>query len=319
MITLFEDLPNELLLDLFEYISLRDLYYTFCQLNTRFNNLVWLHNNYSIIIYKNEQLLFELFAHKITYLVVHNVYDSIELKQFSNLRSLTIHRATDNQLKQIQHEFMPNLICLFISLSVITSSSTELTQKIFSNQLPSLRYIDIGQIDVPSFFSIWSIAPSLYSICIYCFQPIIIHKILVSCPNLKQFQVKFGEIRENIDLPTIPLNHRLKRFILFDYYNLLSLEIIDKILFYIPNLKQLFFQGCSNGPFISFTQILFNRLKSLIQFDCIIRQSINNYENNTLENIRKIHPCFNRIQSSINSRGYIIFTTDGFYENFFGL
>jgi hypothetical protein len=309
MITLLEDLPNELLLDVFEYISLRDLYYSFCSLNRRFNHLVWSLNNLFIIIYKNEQLLFEIFAHKITHLVVHNVYDTIELKQFPNLRSLTIHCVNDNQLKQIRHEFMPNLVYLVISLSFITPSSTELTENIFSNRLPSLQYVDLGQIQAP-FNSKWSVSPSLRSISIYCSEPIVIHEILISSPNLKRLQVKLGKPKQYITLPIIPLNHCLKHFILLDDYSILSLETINNILLYIPNVKQFVFQGICHGPFVNFAQILSNRLKYLSQFDCYIRQSPNNYENNDLETIREIHSCFNRIICTINYHGYRLFTTD---------
>jgi len=162
-----------------------------------------------------------------------------------------------------------------------------------------------------------SVSPSLYSACVYCFEPIIIRKILLTCPNLKRLQVKLGSINQNIDLPIIPLNHCLKRFILFDCYHLLSLQTIDKILLYIPNIKEFFFQGCCRSSFLHFGQILFNRLKYLIKFHCSILELSNNYENNNLETIQ-IHPCFYRIQYTINSHGYRLFTANGLNKDFFG-
>jgi hypothetical protein len=254
-----------------------------------------------------------MFAHKIIRLEITNSYINIDFSQFPNLLSLTMHRANDNHLIQIRHQFMPNLTCLFISIFAVTLASTELTQNLFSNQLPALRYVDLGLISLSNAF-LWSCSPFLYSLCIHCSEPILIQKVLMACPNLKRFQVKMTPNDLRNDLSEIkPINHSLKYFILFDSPNSLSSETIDKILLCIPNIKQLYLQYHCKDLFLVLAQILVRRLKYLTRFDCNIFEAPHENENDHLDTIRQIHPVFNRLLCTVKPNGYRLFTTDGLY------
>ncbi|CAF3721985.1 unnamed protein product [Rotaria sp. Silwood1] len=82
-----EMLPNELLLEIFGYFELRDLYYGFSDLNIRFNKLLRSLKNFSIIFEHNDQLTISLFARQIIRVVVMPWTD-IDLKRFPNLSTM---------------------------------------------------------------------------------------------------------------------------------------------------------------------------------------------------------------------------------------
>ncbi|CAF3474781.1 unnamed protein product [Rotaria socialis] len=321
MMTLLEDLPNELLFDVFEYISARDLYYSFWALNRRINYIVRSLKNLSLIIYKNEPLLIQTFADKIFRLQVSNHYDIIDIDHFPNLRSLSLYNASDKQLQQIRYDCMPNLMYLFIPIPNITESSAKLARNIFSNQLPSLRYADLGIIDV-NYISLSSWSPSLRVLCINCTKSIVIRMVLLVCPNLKRFQVNLVKNNSKIatQLPTKTLNHNLKTFILLVSCRSLPLEKINDILLDIPNVTRIYLRWCCDTLFVALARMLSERLKYLSQFGCNIIEFPNDIEYNNIKSIREVHSSFNNVQCTIIHHGYRLFTADGFHEqaNLFG-
>ncbi|CAF1461275.1 unnamed protein product [Rotaria magnacalcarata] len=321
MITLLEDLPNELLLDVFEYISGRDLYYSFLALNSRINYIVRSLKNLSLMIYKNEPLLIQTFADKIFRLQVSNHYDITDIDHFPNLRSLSLYNANDKQLDQIRYDCMPNLMYLFILIPDITESSEKLARNIFSNQLPSLRYADLGLIDV-NCISLSSWSPSLSVLRINCTKSVVIRMVLLVCPNLKRFQVNLLKNNSTIvtQLPTKTLNHNLKTFILVVSCRPLPLETIDDILLGIPNVTKMYLHWYCDTLFVILARMLSERLKYLRQFGCNIIEFPNDIKHNNIKSIREIHSSFNSIQCTTTYHGFRLFTADGFpgQANLFG-
>ncbi|CAF5162520.1 unnamed protein product, partial [Rotaria magnacalcarata] len=110
----FENLPNEILFDLFEYIDIRDLYNGFWGLNERINYIIGHLRNLSLNLERYEVGLISLFAKQINRLIV-NTWQDIDLSQFPRLKSLILHQITGNQLRQIRSEYMPNLVYLSTS------------------------------------------------------------------------------------------------------------------------------------------------------------------------------------------------------------
>lgn len=128
----FESLANELFLDLFEYLSSIDLLRAFYDLNTRFNNLIFLHfqtnllNFQSISKYDFDfvcQNYLSSIKHQIRSLRLSDDDDTpqqidlffsyhFSLQQFSYLQSLTIYRIYSfNSLQRILDE-LPSLLYL---------------------------------------------------------------------------------------------------------------------------------------------------------------------------------------------------------------
>jgi len=116
----FELMTDEILLEIFEYIPLIDLYNGFVNLNFRLNILLRdVHLGISLDQneYPNKSLLNSIsyFSKQIHYIHIDH-YPLLNLRKFSNLRSLIIYLPTKNQLLSINSELMPNLRRLSIGI-----------------------------------------------------------------------------------------------------------------------------------------------------------------------------------------------------------
>ncbi|CAF4811861.1 unnamed protein product, partial [Rotaria sp. Silwood2] len=136
----------------------------------------------SLILTRNQTYEKILLSEQITRIVIVTL-DNIYLKPFINLRSLKLNLATENHLKQIQSNILPNLVYLSLPLSFDSRSIKQLASEVFSNRFIYLRFADLGIIDIPSNFS-WSQSPSLRSIRIFSPNINIIPLILQSCIQL---------------------------------------------------------------------------------------------------------------------------------------
>jgi hypothetical protein len=281
----------------------RDLYRGFWGLNIRFNNILRSLKNLSLTIEQNDPSLIAIFASRIIRLEV-NTWHEIDLSRFYNLKSLKLHRTTRNQVLKIRPDVLPNLVYLSLSVAFDFWSSTQLAQNVFSNCFPSLRYADLGRVDIPYTHS-WSLSPHLHSVCVCSSDPIIVPLTLAACPCLRSLQVQIFGDNHRIDLPSLRLNHPLKRFTFADSYGVLSLNDINLILAYVPNVE------CIDLTLfeMSFTRLahtLIQRLHRLHRFDCYINESPD--PNECIDDIRAIHPCFDRIQCFVKIYGVRHFT-----------
>lgn len=298
MSTVLEDLPNELLLYIFTYLNIRDIFHGFSQLNHRFNQLIQSVRNLTLTIEKDETDLIRLFADQINRLVIKNS-DTLSYNQFHFLHSLVLYHLTSNQFEQIQSKFLPKLI--YLSTASITESSVipDLIQRIFSNEFPSLLHVNLGSIYVPYYLS-WSKSPSLRSVIAHCSESNIISFILNACPNLNFLQVHFlrNENGFSHKKPKIE-NHPLKKFILIDSYHTLSFKDIEEFFEYMINIEHISLKFLCDIPFTHFIQIILYRLNYLRRFDCHIN-IINDDDNKTtkipVKIIQEMHSCFNRIR-----------------------
>jgi hypothetical protein len=306
MFSLFEYLPNELLLDVFEYIDIRDLYQGFWGLNTRFNNILRSLENLSLVIDKHDPLLISIFASRTVRLEV-NTWHEIDLSRFSNLTSLKLSRTTRIQVAQIRPEVVPNLKYLSLSLAFDFWSSAQLAQDVFSNGFPSLRYADLGRVDI-SYTRLWSLSPHLDSVSVCSSDPIIVPLILASCPRLHHLQVQIFGDNHRLDLLSLRMNHPLKRFTFADSYGVLSLNDINLLLTHLPDVEYINLTLLELS-FTRLTHILVERLHRLRRFDCYINESPDENEHiDNIDTIRAMHPCFERIQCFEKNHGVRHFT-----------
>ena len=96
-----EDLPNELISDMFEYIDARTLYHCFYNLNYRFNVLLKSLTRLCLVLWKSSNDYYdELFASRVHTLVIHNDVVFI-LSQYINVRHLILFNSKHNQISQI--------------------------------------------------------------------------------------------------------------------------------------------------------------------------------------------------------------------------
>ena len=303
-----QDLPNEIFIEIFEYLDLCDLFHGFVGLNQRLNDLLRVLSNLSLYLRQIQPKLIELFADRITRLMV-DTWQQIDFQRFPSLKSLIFHQMSSNHFRQIRSELMPNLLHLSTIHVPQFTLMTRLAEQIFSNALPSLRSINLGLVEVPLFNS-WSQSPSLSSISIHSRNPTLISFILHSCPHLISLHIHFqmDTIAIFHSAPRID-NHPLKDFLLSDSYHRLLFNHIHTILLFIPNLRKIYLNCSLKIPFIRFARSLINRLPDLQSFHCSIDDSsFDKYT--TIETIQQLHPCFQTIHHSTIEFHFRTFQTD---------
>jgi hypothetical protein len=292
MIMHFEDLCNELLLDIFDYINPRHLYFTFGNLNSRLNNLFASVKHLQLIVdgEENNEIITSL-AHHIARLKV-NTWDEIDLNGFCNLYSLILTRPSPIQLKQIRADTMPKLIYLSLFSNVFFSSPQQLICDAFSNRFSYLLWARLGHIDSAFDPLQWSQSISLRYLHIGCCHTTMIPFVLLSCPRLERLHVDILRRGEKLILsPPIIDNHPLRQFILRDYCRSVLYNDINTLLTYIPNTRKIELKFNCNTPFISLARRLSDCLSHLRKFDCDITEfPIDSTTNLTA--IQQIHPCF---------------------------
>ena len=128
MVTIFEDLPNEILINILEYIvSPIEIYRCFNNLNCRFNTILRsLHLNLDILMEDKQSLtIIHYFSFYCNRLRVDNVCPSISLENFPHLRSLTIIEPTDRQINSIQSRTLPLIEYLACPARMVSYFSIE--------------------------------------------------------------------------------------------------------------------------------------------------------------------------------------------------
>ncbi|UJR32273.1 hypothetical protein I4U23_019738 [Adineta vaga] len=114
-----EDLPNEILLEFFQYFDACKLFQLFYNLNYRFNNLVKSFQPLKLIFPMelstnnqiNDQYLFPSFTH--TLIVARAI--NINLNRFHNIRCLKLECPLKRVIAQLNSHVLPYLEHLFIS------------------------------------------------------------------------------------------------------------------------------------------------------------------------------------------------------------
>ena len=309
-IRVFEDLPNECLFDIFDYLDIRDIYNGLSDLNSRLNGLIDHMRNLSLTLERNEPMLLSLFASRITRLTL-NTWQEIDLCQFTSLQCLTLHQTTINQIHQIQSNHLPHLIYLCMSSNIDLLLIMHFIANLFSNNIPSLRHLHLGHIHCSNPSS-WLNTSSLQSISIQLDDPSLIGYILHSCSDLFYLHVQISKdtVAMFRSLPKIS-NHPLKHFILHDPYHRLLFNHIHLLIKWMNNLRKIYLNFRCDISFIRFIEHLLHRCPSIIRFDCSIDEIINHRTPPpTVEILRSLHRCLERIQCSNEEMFFRTWTTE---------
>jgi hypothetical protein len=187
----FESLANELLLDLFEYLSSVDLLRSFYKLNHRLNNLLFLHfQNFGLDFRSISQNDFNLICTQ----YLPNIVNHIKSLRLTNdddtpqqIELFYSHGLTIRQFNSLQ------------SLSICDLCSNELMNKILLelNHLPNLTHLTLAgcYLQYDEFNeqhiidSIWSL-PKL----IYCYLNISYGEMTVPIPTVMSLSLKYLSI-----------------------------------------------------------------------------------------------------------------------------
>ncbi|UJR32269.1 hypothetical protein I4U23_019734 [Adineta vaga] len=247
-VSTLESLPNETLLDLFEYFDAQSLYKYFYNLNSRWNSLLQSLSNLSLTFRTSDMNSFDhypkLFSSQIYTLMIYS-QDNIDLDQFHNLRNLFIWFPTDEQIFQINTKSFHSLIYLHISFTILKPSISSLYQKVFSNGFPSLKFCYLCGCESPDDTLQWTQSPNLH----YLHTSSNHASILNSSPNLS-----------SLILDIIILDGKFLHF--KSHLNLKRLELVTTNVTWLDDKKQL--------------KLLFSLLPNLEQFSYHKTYSITN-------------------------------------------
>ena len=164
--TLFEHLPMELVLRLFDYFSLQEILRAFSGLNSSLDSMITSMIDRSHVIKYNDATashLLRLFPTQIGRLVIINS-KAVDFTPLINLRSLTLRYATSTQLDSIRPRYFPMLEILHLYVGEGSSAVQQLLSVILSNGFPRLRTCTAVGVGTLTVNKQWSGSPALSSL-----------------------------------------------------------------------------------------------------------------------------------------------------------
>ncbi|CAF3463691.1 unnamed protein product [Rotaria sp. Silwood1] len=303
IISSIEIFPNELLIEIFEYISSYDLYNTFFNLNSRFNSLIDSLSNLCFILeedWDHKERIIPHFASHITSLIIKHD-ELIDFSYYSNIRSLKLSMPTMNQCNAIQPYILPNLEHLYISNLFFSDNTEQLCRFIFSPLFPRLRTCHIDRMILNDHHPYCSLSLQQLTISPCTWESNMCKQILQACPNLIYLRI----IRlENISFKLFVnfiCSHTSLRHIYMHFYSIEDewYQHIDWLLSNVPNLENFTLLIDKNETkekfsFDRLSHLLIQRVPYLINFKAKI--PLNDFLSKDLNIIKQLHPLFIYIQ-----------------------
>ncbi|CAF1174957.1 unnamed protein product [Adineta steineri] len=297
--SIFELLPDEIILGICEYLDIHDLYESFYDLNSRLNAIVCSNKNLALTFSSPDEIddpFFDLFTTYIIKLTVdHSSYIDFEL--FPSLHFLILNSPSDDQLEEICLFKFPHLIHLEFGIMSDKLSRCTLYKILNCKQFPSLQtcifHHETNVVSSNRYRQIWSNSSTLRTVWFSSVD-------LSLCSNN-------GLINREKLLSIGIIHSNLKRFDICCVLDGPSLMEMNHFLQQTPNLEK--FKIVSNGIYHSYeflqqlASILQRRLIHLYQFDCELLCVMTIEE---LDHISRLHPCFNRIQYELKYGGQCI-------------
>ena len=204
--THFEDLPNELLADIFKNLDARDLFKAFSNLNARLNQLIqWFeclqltfHLQTSNAIKINDEL-FPYYVHTLTV----DPWINFNLHRFDRVRRLTLNSPLPHLLEQLKPELLPSLEHLSVTYLFTMYEIVLLHDKIFSNRFPHLISCELLEKETLMTIQHWQTSPAIQFLKIQLIDVHIFQVILSACPNLCSLRFEMN----SLDVPNLQQVH----------------------------------------------------------------------------------------------------------------
>ena len=314
----FELLPDEILLDIFQYITVIDLFNGFVNLNSRLNCTL---HDVRIAVHirstedrnKNLEMALRYFASQIIYIYVYR-YPSLDLRHFPHLRSLIIHLPTADQLASICAPFMSRLTRL--RLGTIKQHYQPLVfASLFSKrQFTMLRFCNFFELDSDNIFASSKPCLTIRTLMITHCKVNDFIKLLPLLPNLHRFQVFISTV-----LPSTfnnPIAYHHEKLVDLDIHlprSISQLALIDHFLSFVPNVQRCTVHLYNLETFAEYTYlqyILTYRLNRLRHLNCLIYYSCSKANNSLMET------DFDRLRVSLPffESMHVIECTSHFYD-----
>ncbi|CAF3464252.1 unnamed protein product [Rotaria sp. Silwood1] len=231
-----EMLPNETLIEIFQYLDIEKLFQAFDNLNFRFNKLLRTLNNLVYCLWDDNYIKMNNFISYIDVLSI-NCRININFNHFTNIRCLKLISLTDELLVQLKTSILPCIEYLFIK-QLNCHSPDIFYDKIFTNTFPHLKSCYVchkSKIIVKEWFVCLSVLCNL-KVGIINLSTYV--TILSKCPNLNIFKFQLESSETSIvDKPHVNLKQMT---IKFEDINLLKYDsMINTCLSYVSNLERL--------------------------------------------------------------------------------
>ena len=238
----FELLPNEILIEIFEYFDARRLYQAFYGLNFRLNVLLQSLNHLHLFIHyeKNKNDRYDsLFALQIQSIIIDRNRLIYNLDRFINVRCLIFLKSSGEKVEQIINQL--HFVEYLAIKTKQPSKSCLLYSGIFSNKFPTLKSCTFTNFEPKSFFNQWTLSPSIRFLNITSFDPNIHRYLLSACPNLQSLKLSIPKL--NFTPSNQPLNINIKRLVLIFTTGQWPIRSIFNSLFAsTPNLERLYIE-----------------------------------------------------------------------------
>jgi hypothetical protein len=304
-----EFLPNEILFEIFKYFNAQDLFQSFYNLNSRFNDLLQSLTNLSLTLLtfdSNQKDNYDIFAPYV-YTLFMDYGVNIDFKCFLNVRRLTLMSPTTNQLKQLVSDTLPYLEYLSVGYEHFLFSYyiPDLCYKIFSNGFPHLKSCHLLEPRLLETIPSLTGSTQLRILKMENIDIFIYKDILSLCPNLYFFQ--FRILSHHEEQCYIEPHHNLKRMII-KFQSLIKPLFdcsIDLYLSCVPYLEQFTVHETNFDVIITeyldykwFAGLIDHRLLSLRRFkyylniyafEKIIKQNNENIASRIKENFQCHH------------------------------
>lgn len=242
----FESLPNEILVEIFEYLEARDLFRAFYNVNLRFNELLQSANKLSLIISirdSEEKLSNANFLPYIHTLIVKYKTDII-LNRYTTIRRLILIGLPYTRPYKLESIILPHLEYLSIILkgSSSTFSINRLHDPIFSNSFPCLKFCSLPKTSAIQRTERWTKLLSLRILKVGHIGLFTYIAILSTCPNLNLFYFLEEKVLQTSTVLPQYFNHEnLKRLVIKEKYigPVAHVGILNEYLICVPNLEYL--------------------------------------------------------------------------------
>ncbi|UJR32272.1 hypothetical protein I4U23_019737 [Adineta vaga] len=236
-----ECLPNEILIDVFEYLDAQSLFNAFYKLNYRLNNLLYSLTSISLTISKKNTNRLDHFQEFFAFINKLTIEPTININfdRFIKIRCLSLTYVPNEALIQLQHiDILPCLEHLLIVYRVNQVSTPGLHQKIFSNgfsKLISCQLLGLGTMETADN---WTQSPSLRILHVRTINLLVYKAILSACPNL--YFLRLNIPKDNLSSLDVEPHLNIKRMILKIplHYYLETDDMISDFLSITPNLEQ---------------------------------------------------------------------------------
>ncbi|CAF1303041.1 unnamed protein product [Adineta steineri] len=239
----FELLPNEILIEISDYLDARDIYYAFYGLNLRLNALLQSLDRLYIYIHYNGRSRIRhdhLFALRVHTLIIDRNRLLDNLHQFPNIRHVIFIKSFQKKIEHVINQ-LNNLEHLTVKVKGQGGASRSIYQRIFTNDFPCLKSFIHKASHPPSLTNTWTQTPSIHFLDVTSdFSRI--HMFLAACPNLHFLKITIPKLAGTLaDLKQYEKLQRLHLTITTDQLSFDELPF-DSLFACLPNLEYLYLQ-----------------------------------------------------------------------------